>query len=231
MYQVIFSPEWFYGKDIIIDIFSIFVLSLIAFFSIRFYNLNKKNKNYFWFAVSFIILAFSFLFKILMNFTIYYNIIKTQKFGFITLTYSTIATSDLLSFIGFLFYMFLTLLGLFILYSLYKKESSWQNYVLITYFLLIIIYFSASRYYVFHLTSLLLLFFITLNYNKNYQKNKNRTILLLTLSFFIITISQLVFIFITINPLLYVIAEIIQLIGYVLLSITFIKVVKNAKKK
>jgi len=37
--------------------------------------------------------------------------------------------------------------------------------------------------------------------------------------------------FVSLNTLSYVMAEIIQLLGYILLLITFIKVVKNAKKK
>jgi len=231
MLEIVFSPKWFYGKDIIIDIFSLLVLSLIAIFSIKYYRINKKNKNYFWFAISFIILAVSFLFKILTNFTIYYNVLNTERLGFFTFTYKTIATSDILFSVGFFFYMFLSLLGFFILYKLYQKNYLKQNILLILYFILIITYFGTSRYFVFHLTSLLLLLFITLNYLKNYFKKKKITSKLLVLSFLIITLSQLFFIFVSLNKLFYVIAELIQLVGYVLLLITFIGVVKNAKKK
>jgi hypothetical protein len=231
MLKLVFSPKWFYGKDIIIDIFSIIVLLLIATFSIKCYNLNKKNKNYFWFAFSFILLSISFLFKILTNFTIYYNIISTKKLGLFILTYKTTVTSDILFSIGFLGYTLFGLLGLFILYEIYQKSVQKQHLILSLFFILIISYFGTSKYFVFHLTSLLLLSFITISYYRNYLKKKTKTSKSLWISFSIITISQLVFIFVNLNELFYVLAEIIQLIGYILLLTTFIGVVKNAKKK
>ncbi len=231
MLEILFSPKWFYGKDILIDIFSIIVLSLIATFSIKYYKINKINKNYLWFGISFITLALSFLFKILTNFTIYYNVINTEKLGLLTFSYNTIQTSNILFSIGFLSYIVLTLLSFLILYEIYETKHSKQNILLTLYFIIIITYFTTSKYFVFHLTAFLLLFFITLNYFKNYHKNKKTTSKFLVLSFSIITLSQLFFIFINLNKLLYVFAELIQFIGYLLLLITFIGVIKNAKKK
>ena len=229
--NIIYSPEWFYGIDMIIDLFSILVLSLITIFSLKCYKINKKNKNYFWLAMSFMILAISFLFKILTHFTIYYDIIREEALGFFSLTYKTVAILDILYAIGFLGYMFLSLIGLLILYEIYQKNRLKQNIILLIYFIMIASYFSTSKYFVFHLTSLVMFIFITLNYFKNSLKKRTRTSNLLAFSFLIITISQLIFIFIVLNTLLYVFAEITQLLGYVLLLITFIEIVKNAKKK
>lgn len=231
MIELVFSPKWFYGKDIVIDIFSIIVLALISVFSIKSYKLNKKNKNYLWFGTSFITLGVSFLFKILTNFTIYYNVIDTKTLGFFTFTYKTIQTSDILFSIGFLCYMFLTLLGFFILYEIYQKKHLKQDILLILFFIIVISYFSTSKYFIFHLTSFLFLLLISTNYLENYHKKRKITSKLLALSFLIITLSQLIFIFVNLNKLFYVIAELIQLVGYILLLFTFIGVLKNAKKK
>lgn len=231
MLEILFSPKWFYGKDILIDIFSIIVLSLIATFSIKYYKMNKKNKNYFWFGISFITLALSFLFKILTNFTIYYNVIDTEKLGLLTLSYNTIRSSDILFSIGFLSYILLTLLSFLMLYEIYKAKHSKQNILLTLYFIITITYFTTSKYFIFHLTAFLFLFLITLNYFKNYLKNKKTTSKFLVLSFAIIALSQLFFIFVELNNLLYVFAESIQFIGYLLLLITFMGAIKNAKKK
>jgi hypothetical protein len=231
MIHVIYTPKWFYGKDIFIDIFSILVLSLIGFFSLKYHRLNKNNKNYLWLALSFFILAASFLFKIMTNFTIYYNLVDTEKLGTFTLTYNQLQVSNILFSSGFFLYMALSLIGLFLLYYLYQKKVSKQTIFLIVYLIIMASYFSSLKYFVFHITSLVLLSLITLNYFKNYAKNKHRTSAFLACSFTVITLSQLVFIFIDLDMIYYAIAEIIQLTGYLLLLFTFVQAVKNAKTK
>jgi len=230
MIELIYSPKWFYGKDIIIDIISIIILLLIAYFSLKYYNMNKKNKNYLFFSVSFGLIALSFIFKIITNFTLYYSAIETKQIGLFTLTYNYFQSTSVLFTIGFLFYRILMLIGLFILYSIYSKPNLMYS-LFIIYLLLISSYFSRSAYYVFHLTSLLILLGITIQYLYNYKKNHRKTNKWLLYSFSLITLSQIVFVFIGINSLFYVIAEGIQLFGYIALVITFIKVLIDGKKK
>ena len=230
MIQVV-TPQWFYGKDLMIDVVSVFVLSLIAFFSIRYYKINRKNKNHLYLAVSFFLIAVSFLAKILTNFTLYYHIFETKTFGLYTLTYHTIKASAILFDIGYLFYRILMLLGLYMLYSIYYKDQPKSNIFIIAFFILISTYFSQAAYSTFHLTALAFLALITLHLYKNFRKNRQFTAKLLASSFAIISVSQVFFMSATFNNLLYVIAEAIQLIGYLILLITFFKVLRNAKKK
>lgn len=230
MIELVYSPQWFYGKDIIIDIVSIFVLFLIGFFAIKCYRMNKKNKNYLLLAISFFTLAASFIFKILTNFTIYYKIIEIKNIGVVTLTYQTIKSTNTLFFIGFMLYRILTLIGLYILYSIYTKQTK-SNMFLIIFLIIISTYFSQSAYYIFHLTSLILLILITMQYWDIYKKNKLIPSKMLVFSFAIIAISQIIFMFVHLNQLLYVISEIVQLIGYISLLIAFILVLKHGKKR
>ena len=230
MIELVYSPMWFYGKDIIIDIVSIFVLILIAFFSLKYYRYNKKNKNYLILSSSFFIIALSFLFKILTNFSLYYNVLETKNMGFVTFTYQTIRSTDTLFFIGFFLYRLLTLFGLFILFNIYEKKKGINTILLISYLLMISTYFSQSAYYIFHITSLLLLAIITIQYYKNSGSIRSFTPKLLAVSFAVIALSQILFIFIRIDLIYYVIAEIVQLVGYILLLITFM-VLKYGKKK
>jgi hypothetical protein len=229
MIELIYSPAWFYGKDIIIDIISILVLFSIAFFSIKYYNISKTKKNYLYLAASFAIIALSLICKILTNFTIYYNVLETRQIGFVTFTYQALRSTDTLFFVGFLFYRVLTLLGLYFLYSIYTKQPA-SNIFMVVYLLLVGTYFSQSAYYIFHFTALILLIFITNAYWKNYKKNKHYTSRLLLYSFAIITLSHLISVFVKIDLLLYVIAELIQLAGYITLLITLIMVLRYGKE-
>jgi len=112
---------------------------------------------------------------------------------------------------------------------LHSKQPK-SNVFIIFYLLIVLTYFSQSAYYIFYITSFLLLIFISSSYFLNSKKTKHYTAKLLAFSFAIITASQLVFIFVKINPILYVIAQLIQLVGYVLMLITFTLVLKHGQK-
>jgi TRAP-type C4-dicarboxylate transport system permease small subunit len=88
MVEFLFGPAWFNGTDILIDLLSVIVLFLIGLFSFRFYKINPTKKNYKQLGISFFIISLSFAFKILTNFTIYYNVIETHRVGLMALTYN-----------------------------------------------------------------------------------------------------------------------------------------------
>ena len=223
--------QWFYGEDLIIDLVSAFVLLLIALFSLRYYKVERKNKNYIYLAISFLLIAVSFFFKILANFTVYYKFFEVRNIGLLTLTFLHVKTSDILFIFGYLIYRLLHLLGLYILCLIYQKNQSKYNIFLMVFFIMISTYSSESAYYIFHLTALVLLSLITIQYYENYKKNKLFNSKMLTNSFAIIGLSQILFIFVQLNKEFYVAAEIIQLVGYLILLTTFVKVLWNAKKK
>ena len=230
MIEVVYSPQWFYGKDILIDIVAVLVLFFIGLFSLRYYTINKKNKNYLHFAVSFFIMSLAFLSKILTYFTIYTHSVQTRTVGSVTLTLQTITSYDTLFFVGLLLYRLLTLVGLYLLYAIYQKHSKSTIFLSIA-LLALLTYFSQSAYYVFHVTSLILLLLITIQYAKNYKKSKLITAGLIVVSFGIITASHCIAAFIRLTKIFYVAAEFVQLLGFLILLIAFILVLKHGKKK
>ncbi|MBN1156026.1 hypothetical protein JXA85_00275 [Candidatus Woesearchaeota archaeon] len=226
MIELVYSPVWFFGKDIIIDVVSIIVLSLVGLFSIKYHRMNKKKSNLL-FGISFLMLAASFLFKIMTNFTIYYPVVVTKNLGFFVVTFRAMKATNVLLHSGFLIYRLLTLVGLYLLLSTYTKQKM-PSIILISYFIIISTIFSQSAIFVFFLTSLVMLSLITMCYIRDFKKSKRK---LLAISFLTITISQAIFIFIALDKLFYVIAESIQLIGYVLMLVAFTLVLYHGKKK
>ncbi|MEK6983127.1 MAG: hypothetical protein AABX33_01010 [Nanoarchaeota archaeon] len=229
MVKLIYSPQWFYGKDILIDIISIFVLLLIALFSLKYYRI-KKNRNYLYLASSFILLASSFLFKILMNLNIYYKFIETKQFGLVTAVYQNMKQSHSLFFTSFLLYYLLTLFGVYALYSTYQKQSM-PNHLLLIYLIFISTYLTYPHYYLFHLTLLILLGLVAYTYSRRYINKKHFSTKLVAYSFWAITISQIFYISIDLNNNLYIIGELIQLVGYSSLLIAFIMVLRYGRKE
>ena len=229
MVQVVFSPKWFWGKDIFVDSIAAFVLILIAIFVTRYYRV-KKSRNYLYFAISFYLIALSFLSKILINFTIYYQVLHTQVIGSIQYTQIILKSSEILAMSGLFFYRLLTLAGLFMLYSIYEKQSK-ANILLMAYFIIISVLFSKEGYYIFYILSFIFLGIISNRYYQNYRKNKKKETGMLAASFAIITLSQVLFVFVNFTRHLYVAGEIMQLIGYATLLITFITVLRHGRKK
>jgi len=229
MVKYIYAPQWFYGKDILIDVVSIVVLLLIAFFSIKYYQI-KKNKNYIYLTLSFTMLALSFLFKIVMNINIYYKVIETMPLTPVTITYQALKASGNLFISSFLLYWFLTLFGFYILYSIYQKQSR-LDFWFGTYLLFMMTFYAYPSYRPFHLTLLILLALITYIHARKYLNQKHYATKLVTYSFGIITLSQVFFNLVDYNNSFYVTAEIIQLIGYLSLLITFIMVLRHGRKE
>ena len=229
MVKLVYSPQWFYGKDILIDVVSIFVLLLIAFFSIRYYN-TKKNKNYIYLTLSFIILAASFLTKIIINFNVYYKLIETQNFGVISAVYQSMKATHSIVITSFVVYWLSTLFGYYILYSIYQNHSL-SNFLFGAYLISVSTYIAYPNYRTFHLTLFVMLFLITAIHLKRYLNNKYLATKLVAFSFGIITLSQIFFILIDWNINLYVIGELIQLVGYISLLFTFIMVLKYGRQE
>jgi hypothetical protein len=132
--------------------------------------------------------------------------------------------------IGFLIHRLLMLFGLYILYALYHKQNR-SSLVLFSLLLVVNVFYVTNPYYLFHVISFMLLIFISYRYYMNYRENNHQGTRLLAASFGIITLSQVAFVFVEVNNIIYVVAEIIQLIAYMLLFITFVRVLKDGKKK
>ncbi len=164
----------------------------------------------------------------LTNFTLSRQVVAQKQVGEALLTWYAVQQSDILTIIGTLLSRLLMLLGLYTLYSIYYPQNRFTD-VLLAYFILITTYFSNSAYYLFHTTVLLLLIPIVIHYYKNCKKTKDGPASFILWSFMTLAISQLLFIFGRVS--LYIIAELTQLIGYSLLLIAFIMVLRYGKKK
>ena len=229
--EVMFAPDWFASKDIIIHGFNVLVLLIIAAFSVRFYFLKKQdNKNYLFFAASFILLAISFLWKIVTDITVIYEIINVKQVGILDVTFKTIYTEKVLFVAGHLAHYLFLLLGLYILYVVLNRKST-MNHLFILYFIIITTIFSNFSYFIFHLTALVLLMGIAYRYFLIYKSNKRKSTKLLFTSFCILALSQVLFMPVKLYVNIYIAAQIVQLIGFLILLIAFITVLYNGKKK
>lgn len=223
MLQVAYNPVWFYGVDIVFDVVSALVLVLLSFSALRYYRLsgNYRHRRL---ALGFGVIAAGFLAKIFRNF-IFYSSSDPSFITLIDIQLSAMFVTSVLI-ISRLFVVF----GLFSIYSLYYPSPLSTNY-LVAFLLVCSTALSMSTYYVFHLTSLLLLFFIAHHFYKRYEQKAVSHRLWLAGAFLWLSVSQLLFIFIQFSGWFYVFGEVAQLLGYASLLVVFILVRSRGKKK
>lgn len=224
------GPQWFSGSDFIIDLFIMIILLLIGFFAWKFYKINKNKKHLLMF-VSLLILGVSFIFKILTYLLLYLTKFKIEVLSVLGQLVYYMEPSNFYFSISFILYSVLTLIGFYFLYTIYEPGISSRTSLLMLYMLLVIALFSENAYMLMHLTAMILSVFITISLWKNYKRNNLVSTKSLAFGFGIISFSRIFFILANKYPSMYVFGELIQFIGYFVLLITFIAVLKDGKKK
>ncbi|MEM4244783.1 MAG: hypothetical protein QXR60_01075, partial [Candidatus Nanoarchaeia archaeon] len=224
--RLVFSPSWFVGIDNIFELVTVFVTLLIAIYSHKLYKFTKEN-SYRLFSYSFFLISISYLVKILMDISIYYPKMKIIRAGAFTFITQTFQRFEAYYAVGFFVERFLLLLGLLgIFFVLHKVKDKKVGFLLI-YLAFVSALFGNYLFHIFHITTSLLLLYICYYYYKNYSKNRSKNSFLVASSFFLIFVSQIIFITLLIHPIMYVIGESVQLLGYLILLFTFISILKK----
>lgn len=229
--KITFTPEWFLAPDVLIEIFSFFILLAFFILCIKNYKLSK-NKNLKYLGTGFLLIAIAELATILTKSVLFYDLLLasfTQRVGQIILTTQVVKSVDIFYYAGFFFYKLLTLLGLFIIYRLPLKKKLSEDVLLIAYFLVISALVSSVFSYLFHLTVLLLIILIMYAYYTVYKKNKSENTKVLIMAFGILAIAHIIFM-ISCTGAAYALGQVIQLVSYIILLFLIIRILKYGKK-
>lgn len=234
MINLVFSPVWFHGYDIIFEILAVLATFFIGIYSYKLYRFSKNYRHQF-LALSFWALSLSFLAKIATNFVLYYQRTVKATMGETLVKYNLLEKSDIFFQAGYDIHRFLMFMGLLGIYWLVSKSKDSDHKWIMMFLLFIITIFSFGMYFVFHITAALLLLFITKEYYKLcFRKSKkavSKHAHLNFVAFVTLLISQIIFIFVWLDLTLYVVAEIMQLIGFIIFLINIIMLVFGYGKK
>ena len=225
--KIVFTPDWFLGQDVLIEVFSFMILFLFFFFAVKSYKLSK-NKKILYLGIGFLLIAVGELSTILTKLVLYYDTDIIMDLGQIIITQKIFQSVDIFYYVGFCLNRFFTLFGLYVIYKLPLKEIS-GDFFLTIYLIMIVALFSHYFYYFYYLTVLVFLFFIIYNYLGVYKKNKSVNTQILIVAFSILAISQVIFMLSRLTQL-YVVAQSIQLMSYITLLILIMRL-SNGKKK
>ena len=90
----------------------------------------------------------------------------------------------------------------------------------------------AYQYYLkFHIAMFAVLFLLTYNFYDNYLEKKNFNAKLVFISFFLLTCAQLFYLAEIYNGLFYVVAVIMQLVGFLVLFYMLLRILNNGREK
>ena len=217
----IVGPSWFYGIDYVFDLVSVVVGLLISFFAYRTYRYTSQKK-YFYFAASFFLVALGFIGRILSTLPIYSKELEVETIGLVTVTSQVINKVSWINQFGISIARLVMLFAFLILLLVSLKIKDKKVIVLLLYFLVISTTLVSASYIVFHVTLLLMLGILFLNYRKNYLKVKSLNAGIVMYSFLLLVVSQVVFIFERFGKYFYVLGESIQLIGYLVLLVAMV---------
>ncbi len=227
----VFSPKWFYGFDSVIELIAIIVSVLLVYYSYKCFKLTKENK-YLYFSTAFLSLTFAFIAKIIGTLAIYKPAITRSAVGSSIHQAFTGLTPYYINAIAFIMYMFFILLGFMILFLIISRLT-WKNQrvvLLLVYFVFIATWLSVIHYQLFYITSFALLLLITYSYYQNYREVKTEKARFVLIAFGILLVSQAFFVFAIYSGIIYVLAELIQLLGFVYLLIPFMLIFKKKPK-
>ena len=228
----VFSPKWFYGFDSIIELIAVIVSILLVYYSYKCFRLTKENK-YLYFSTAFLSLTFAFIAKIIRTLAIYRPTITRTALGSTIHQTFTGLTPISINALAFIAYFFFSLLGFMILFLIISRLT-WKNQrviALLVYFVFLATWISVVHYQLFYLTTFVLLLLITRAYYLNYKEIKTAKARFVVIAFGILLVSQALFVFVIYLRTIYVLAEVLQLLGFVYLLLPFILIFKKKPKK
>ncbi len=225
-YQLGITPDWFKDIDTGFEVVSLIATFLIAATAYKFYKLTDEVR-YKWFSASFFLISISYFFKILTNIIVYNEEWGTKTLGLFTYTVQYVHEYYYFEIFGTLAFRFLMLVGLFGLFYIICKCQDQKSVFIIIFLIFMTTIFSNIQYFAFHLTAALLLGLIVWQLYYNMREQQTITVRTPIIAFSVLLISQLLFGLLFLTPEMYVIGEVVQLFGFLLLLYNYIQLVRG----
>ena len=239
MFTLFETPNWFAGFDLVLDTIALLVTILISSYGYKLFKISD-DKKFAYFSLAFALMSIGFLFKLITYMVVYSS--STRHVAAVTIITVTgmsdvgISLRDLMYRTGFFIQMAATLGSLLLLYLLsqrsrdrLKKFHEVSQIGLSLYFVLLISIVSTFKYFIFYLTSIVLLALIVLHYYQNYLRKKSKSSKQVFIGFCFLLAAQPFFVFIFAANWFYFIAEVLTLVSFAMIAKVYIQV--NAQQK
>lgn len=206
------GPDWFMGIDSIMQIIFALVTISIYFMSMKAYKFSREPKyKHFGLGFAFMSLA--------------YVILAISNLAIVTRFYDGTVRGINFGSLFYLAHIFFILIGYCVLLLVSMKVRSKKLAVLMFAFISLFVLFSYQYYIKFHIVSLILLLFIAHQFLENYQQKKSTNSALVFSTFYLLAMSEILLLATVYMPSLYVVGNLLQLLGYLAMLTMTIRVI------
>lgn len=215
-----FSPSWFFGYDVVLEIFFAIISLMIGLFAYRIYKITEKKRIWL-FGIAFVLIGTSYIFQSILNFFILSelnaNICSSIKV-------MTVAQFDMMGMTAHMTFMTAGLVMLAYMTFRTEKTSALWLLQLISF---AAIFTSRNEIFMFFIVSSIYILYLAIHYLHYYLIKKESKILLVFSAFVLLAIANLQFLFAVDRSLFYVIGHILEFFSYLLILINLKSVRKQ----
>ncbi len=220
MSVIVYSPSWFFGIDALLQSVAVIVSLMLSMAAYRIYSIMRESK-FLYFSVSFVLISFSYIVKILTDLFVYNRIMLEQR-PMIDLVVHNFSAIEFVSLFGNLAHRFLLLLGFLMLIIILLDIFDRRVVFLLVYFTFIVSVFSAWSFILFQTTVTVFAGTLALYYLFNYIDNQKRVIFYSLLGFSLVFLAQISFMFtFFFERRMFVMGHMFQTIGFIMLFVTY----------
>ena len=215
-----FSPEWFFGYDIVLELLFMLIILSVSYYSLKVYKVSGQREAKL-FSLAFFFIAASYFVQSVVIFSIISTLNQTMSLAL------KLMRVEAINITGFFFQRFLFLLGLVTLIYMILKVKDRGLYFLLVILTVIPLLLVPDISFTFYLLSSIFLVYISSHYLVNYFRHKQKKTLLVLTAFLFLLFGSIHFIFSVNHSLFYVIGHFLELIAYALILINLLLVVRK----
>lgn len=204
------GPNWFFGIDSIFELAGTIVLFMIFLASYKAYKLTTM-KRYKYYSYAFLALTLGHLARTIANFAIHQQWLPLNELKNIFLY-------------GYGAHILFTLAALVLLVAFAFEVKQKKSFCVLLLLVLAMIFVSSSFYLAFYWAAMVMFGFVSWHLIRNARTKKAMAPKIVAVSFALLTFTQLLFLGTALLPELYLGAQVMQMIGFLILFIAMVKV-------
>lgn len=223
MAYIFITPSWFFVYSIILEIFFAIITMIVSLYSFKICTLaDDRQCKLFGFA--FLFISASYILQAFMNFLILNKLDDDVSY---IINMQNVALFNVL---GIYAHALFFLVGLLILTYVTLKVKNARVFTLLLSILVISVFFSTNKIFLFYVLSSVLLVFTVVYYFMNYINNKKINTLIVLMAMIFLLFSTLHFMFAAEHEIYYVLGHILEFVAYLLILTNLILILKHGEK-